>query len=461
MSAKLWAGRFSKDTSKSVNDYNSSIAFDCRMYEQDIRGSLAHAAMLQRAGILSDTEVAAISEGLQSILADLTTGQLEFDSEAEDIHMFIEAELSERIGTPGKKLHTARSRNDQVATDLRLYLRDEAEEIKQLLVNLTSVLLELAELHTETIMPGYTHMQRAQPITLAHHLLAYVEMFLRDLGRLADWRARMNYNPLGAGALATSTYAVDRFYTTELLGFTAPCRNSLDAVSDRDYAIELGFGLSMVMMHLSRLSEEIILWSSQEFRFIELDDAYATGSSMMPQKKNPDVAELTRGKTSRVFGSLMTLLTMMKNLPLAYNKDMQEDKEAVFDAVDTIKLCLPAFTGMMETLTVKKDRMRAAAAGGFTNATDLADYFVRKGLPFRDAHHVAGELVHFAIAQNCSLEALSLEQYRGFFPGTEADIYEAISLEKCVAAREVFGGPAADRTSEAATACRHELANFM
>lgn len=461
MADKLWAGRFAKSTASQVNDYNSSISFDCRMYAQDIRGSLAHAAMLLKIGILSKAEELQIREGLLGILHDLDDGTLAFDPEAEDIHMFIEEVLTSRIGEAGKKLHTARSRNDQVATDLRLYLRDESYSLQKLLVTFTETLLDLASSHTETIMPGYTHLQRAQPITFAHHLLAYVEMFLRDLSRIEDWRTRMNVSPLGAGALAVSTYPVDRFFTAKELDFIEPMRNSLDAVSDRDYVAELSFILSTVMMHLSRLSEEVILWSSQEFHFIELDDAYATGSSMMPQKKNPDVAELTRGKTSRVYGSLVTLLTMMKGLPLAYNKDMQEDKEAIFNAVDTVTICLPAFTGMMATLRVNKDAMRRAAEGGFTNATDLADYFVRLGIPFRDAHHLSGELVALAISRSCSLNELSLDDFRSFVPATEDDIYEAISLDTCVTARSVYGGPAPSCTIEAISDCREALRPYQ
>lgn len=461
MQDKLWAGRFSKKTSSAVNDYNSSIAFDCRMYRQDIRGSMAHAAMLKKVGILSEAEEAEIQSGLSEILMDLESGALGFDPEAEDIHMFIEAELSRRIGQAGKKLHTARSRNDQVALDLRLYLRDEARDLKAELGLFLETLLDLAAEHTETVMPGYTHLQRAQPISFAHHLLAYAEMFMRDLERLNDWRRRMNICPLGAGALAASGYPLDRRMTAEALGFDEPSRNSLDAVSDRDFVIELNFVLAMIMMHLSRLSEEIILWASQEFRFIEIDDAYATGSSMMPQKKNPDVAELTRGKTGRVYGSLLTLLSMMKNLPLAYNKDMQEDKEAIFDALDTLKLCLPAFKGMMATLKVNCGRMRLAAAGGYTNATDLADYFVSEGVPFRDAHHMAGRLVHKASELSLPLEKLPIELYREVYPVCGEDVYEAISLERCLAVRKVYGGPAPETCAAALQECRDKTAKLL
>ncbi len=461
MAEKLWAGRFAKGTASQVNDFNSSISFDCRMYAQDIQGSLAHAAMLLKIGIVTEEEEAQIREGLLGILADLESGALSFDPEAEDIHMFVEEVLTSRIGQAGKKLHTARSRNDQVATDLRLYLRDESFELQEMLVNFCETLLDLASQNTETIMPGYTHLQRAQPITFAHHLLAYVDMFLRDLSRLRDWRERMNVSPLGAGALAVSTYPVDRFFTAEKLGFRAPMRNSLDAVSDRDYVAELAFTLSLVMMHLSRLSEEIILWASQEFRFIELDDAYATGSSMMPQKKNPDVAELTRGKTARVYGYLFTLLGMLKSLPLAYNKDMQEDKEAIFDALDTVTLCLPAFTGMISTMKVNIEEMHHAAEGGFTNATDLADYFVRLGIPFRDAHHLSGEFVRMAISKKCSLNDLSLEEYQVLVPAATEAIYEAISLATCVKAREVYGGPSSGLTMEAISSCRQDLLAYQ
>ena len=461
MADKLWSGRFQKETSREVNDYNSSIRFDCRMYAQDIEGSLAHAAMLQKQGIISAEDAEKIREGLLEISADIDAGRLAFDPAAEDIHMFIEAELSRRIGSAGKRLHTARSRNDQVAADLRLYLRDAADHVKKELTAFLETLFELASSHHESIMPGYTHLQRAQPVTFAHHILAYAEMFLRDLSRLACWRRRMNQNPLGAGALAASGYPIDRDYTCERLGFGANCRNSLDAVSDRDFVIELNFVLAMIMMHLSRLSEEIILWSSREFSFIELDDAYATGSSMMPQKKNPDVAELTRGKSGRVFGDLMSLLTMMKGLPLAYNKDMQEDKEAIFDALDTLLLCLPAFTGMTASLSVNKERMRQAAAGGYTNATDLADYFVAAGTPFRDAHRISGEIVAYASGKDKSLEDLSLEEYRRFFPDCKADVYDAISLEHCVRVRNTAGGPAPSETKKELAACRQELQDIL
>jgi argininosuccinate lyase len=456
-SDKLWAGRFAKTTDRAVNAYNSSIAFDARMFRQDIRGSQAHARMLGAIGVLSEAEVEAIVTGLAGIGQDLETGRLAIDPAAEDIHMFIEAELTSRIGEAGKKLHTGRSRNDQVALDLRLYLRDEAAEIRREMLGLYATLLSLAERHTETIMPGYTHLQRAQPITFAHHLMAYVEMLARDIQRLDECVARLNVLPLGSGALAGTTYPLDREMVARELGFASVTLNSLDGVSDRDFAIEMASVLAIFMMHLSRLSEEIVLWSSQEFSFIELDDAFSTGSSIMPQKKNPDVAELTRGKSGRVFGSLMTLLTMMKGLPLAYNKDMQEDKEAIFDAVDTVRLCLPAFTGMMATLTVRPERMRQAAAGGFTNATDLADYLVRKGLPFRAAHEVSGKLVRLCLDRGIALEDLTLAEFRQYSPLIEEDVYEAIRLETCVAARRIVGAPSPETVREALVQARQRF----
>ena len=409
---KMWAGRFSKEVDDRVNDFNSSIRFDCRMYEQDIKGSLAHAAMLAAQGIIPQEDADAIAQGLEGILADLKSGALVFDPGAEDIHMFVEAELTKRIGGAGKRLHTARSRNDQVALDLRLTLREEAKEIKALLLALISELRDRAAEHLDTVMPGYTHLQRAQPVTFAHHLAAYASMFSRDVGRVSDAAGRMEFCPLGSGALAGTTYPIDRQRTAAALGFTAPTANSLDGVSDRDFCIELANAIAVIMMHLSRFSEEIVAWCSWEFKFIELDDAFATGSSIMPQKKNPDVAELVRGKTGRVYGDLMTLLTMMKGLPLAYNKDMQEDKEAVFDAVDTVKLCLKTFTPMLHTMTVLKENMRAAAAKGFINATDCADYLTKKGVPFRDAYKITGGLVAECIRRGLTLETLPLEDYR-------------------------------------------------
>ncbi|GKH48735.1 argininosuccinate lyase [Anaerotruncus massiliensis (ex Togo et al. 2019)] len=441
---KMWAGRFSKEVDDRVNDFNSSIRFDCRMYEQDIKGSLAHAAMLAAQGIIPQEDADAIAQGLEGILADLKSGALVFDPGAEDIHMFVEAELTKRIGGAGKRLHTARSRNDQVALDLRLTLREEAKEIKALLLALISELRDRAAEHLDTVMPGYTHLQRAQPVTFAHHLAAYASMFSRDVGRVSDAAGRMEFCPLGSGALAGTTYPIDRQRTAAALGFTAPTANSLDGVSDRDFCIELANAIAVIMMHLSRFSEEIVAWCSWEFKFIELDDAFATGSSIMPQKKNPDVAELVRGKTGRVYGDLMTLLTMMKGLPLAYNKDMQEDKEAVFDAVDTVKLCLKTFTPMLHTMTVLKENMRAAAAKGFINATDCADYLTKKGVPFRDAYKITGGLVAECIRRGLTLETLPLEDYRAASGVFAEDVYGAINLETCVKGRLSEGGPSPD-----------------
>ena len=444
---KLWSGRFQKETDALVNDFNSSISFDQRMYHEDIQGSLAHAKMLGDTGVIEKADAAAIAEGLKSILADVEAGKITFTADNEDIHMNIEALLTQRIGDAGKRLHTARSRNDQVAVDLRLYLRREVDEIRGMLLDLLKVLSHLAAQHQKTVMPGYTHLQRAQPITFAQHLLAYASMFSRDVTRLEDCKKRMNLCPLGSGALAGTTYPIDRFETASLLGFDGPMANSLDGVSDRDYVIELLSALSMVMMHLSRFSEEIILWCSWEFKFIELDDAYSTGSSIMPQKKNPDVAELVRGKTGRVYGSLVSLLTTMKSLPLAYNKDMQEDKEAFFDAYDTLCKCLPTFTEMLRTTTFRADVMRRSAGLGFTNATDLADYLVGKGVPFRDAHHVSGSLVGKCVHEGRALEDLSLEELRAAHPAFDEDVYQAISLEACVERRSLQGGPAPQAVS--------------
>ena len=441
---KMWAGRFSKEVDERVNDFNSSIRFDCRMYEQDIKGSLAHAAMLAEQGIIPQEDADAIARGLEGILADLQSGALVFDPGAEDIHMFVEAELTERIGGAGKRLHTARSRNDQVALDLRLTLREEAGEIKTLLLALITELRDKAAEHLDTVMPGYTHLQRAQPVTFAHHLMAYANMFLRDVERVSDAAGRMEFCPLGSGALAGTTYPIDRQRTAAALGFTAPTANSLDGVSDRDFCIELANAVAVIMMHLSRFSEEIVAWCSWEFKFIELDDAFATGSSIMPQKKNPDVAELVRGKTGRVYGDLMTLLTMMKGLPLAYNKDMQEDKEAVFDAVDTVKLCLKTFTPMLHTMTVLKENMRAAAAKGFINATDCADYLTKKGVPFRDAYKITGGLVAECIRRGLTLETLPLADYQAASAVFAEDVYGAINLETCVKGRLSEGGPSPD-----------------
>ena len=439
---KLWGGRFSKSTDKSVDDFNSSIRFDSRMYAQDIRGSQAHAKMLGKQGIIPKEDSELIVKTLGEILKDIEDGKVEFTIDAEDIHMNIETILISRIGDVGKRLHTGRSRNDQVALDARLYLRDEAEELGEMLKNMLKTILSLAEENLDTIMPGYTHLQKAQPITFAHHIMAYYEMFSRDLSRLSDWRKRMNVMPLGSGALAGTTYPLDREFVAGELGFDSITQNSIDGVSDRDFVCELAFVLSMIMAHLSRFSEEIILWSSHEFSFIDLDDAYSTGSSIMPQKKNPDVAELARGKSGRVFGSLMGLLTMIKGLPLAYNKDMQEDKEQIFDALDTVKMCLPVFAGMLATMRLRKDKMLQGAKGGFTNATDVADYLVKKGLPFRDAHAVVGRMVAYCLDKDTVIDALSMEEFKEFSEIFDNDIYDAISLETCVNMRKIPGGPA-------------------
>ena len=438
---KMWAGRFSKEVDSRVNDFNSSIRFDARMFEQDIAGSMAHAQMLAAQGILSKEDADKIVDGLDAILEDLKSGALAIDPNAEDIHMFIEQVLTERIGVTGKRLHTARSRNDQVALDIRLCLREESEKVVGLLLELAEELTRKAEENLETVMPGYTHLQRAQPITFGHHLMAYANMLARDVGRMRDAAKRMEELPLGSGALAGTTYPIDRQMTAKALGFLRPTANSLDGVSDRDFCIELAGAISTIMMHLSRLSEEIVMWCSWEFKFIELDDAFATGSSIMPQKKNPDVAELVRGKTGRVYGDLMTLLTMMKGLPLAYNKDMQEDKEAIFDAVDTVKLCLSTMTPMIHTMTVLKENMRAAAAKGFINATDCADYLTKKGMAFRDAYKCTGGLVALCIQKGLTLETLPLAEYQKASPVFEQDIYDAISLETCVRGRTSEGGP--------------------
>jgi argininosuccinate lyase len=439
---KLWGGRFTANTDKAVDDFHSSIRFDSRMYRQDIAGSIAHAEMLGRVGVIPSAEAELICSTLKGILSDIENGRIQFEIEAEDIHMNIEKILIERIGDIGKKLHTGRSRNDQVALDLRMYLKDEVSGIRAMLLELLAVLLDISEKNTDTIIPGYTHLQRAQPITLAHHMMAYFQMFRRDVGRLDDCSVRMDVMPLGSGALAGTTYPLDRSFVAEKLGFSAITENSLDGVSDRDFVIELASCLSIVMMHLSRFCEELILWSSAEFSFVEINDAYSTGSSIMPQKKNPDVAELIRGKTGRVYGSLVALLTMMKSLPLAYNKDMQEDKEAIFDAVDTVKACLPVFTKMLSTMRIKKDNMYRAASGGFTNATDVADYLVKKGVPFRSAHEIVGKMVLYCIDNNKALDELSMEEFKGFSPKIEDDVYSAISLESCVSGRKLPGGPA-------------------
>lgn len=439
--AQLWKGRFKKELAKETNDFNSSISFDCRMFEEDITGSIAHATMLGAQGIIDQSESDKITAELFNILQDIKSGALEIDMNAEDIHTFVEGELTARLGQTGKRLHTARSRNDQVALDIRLTLRKEIEEIEEKVKGLISVICDKAEENKNTIMSGYTHLQRAQPITFAHHIMAYASMLCRDLDRLRDVKRRMNVCPLGSGALAGTTYPLNREMTAELLGFDGVTLNSLDGVSDRDFCIELAGALSIIMVHLSRFSEEIIMWCSWEFKFVELDDAFSTGSSIMPQKKNPDIAELVRGKSGRVFGDLTTLLTVMKGIALAYNKDMQEDKEAIFDAVDTVKMCLTAFTPMIETMTVLKDNMRRAAAKGFINATDCADYLVGKGLPFRDAYKATGELVALCIDRGTTLEELPIEEYKKICDLFDDGIYTAINLEKCVNDRLVIGGP--------------------
>ncbi len=440
--AKMWAGRFSKEVDETVNAFNSSISFDGRMYRHDIMGSIAHAQMLGECGIISKTDAEKIQTGLKEILSDIESGKLELDMTAEDIHMFVEAELTKRYGDVGKRLHTSRSRNDQVALDIRLYLRDEITEITGLISELTDTLCNIADKNLNTVMPGYTHLQRAQPVTFAHHMMAYAQMLLRDISRMRDTSERMNYNPLGSCALAGTTYPIDRNITSGLLGFTAPTVNSLDGVSDRDFCVELASALSLLMIHLSRFSEEIIMWCSWEFKFIELDDAYATGSSIMPQKKNPDITELIRGKAGRVTGDLVTLLSMLKGLPLAYNKDMQEDKEAIFDAIDNVKLCLKTFIPMIQTMRINKENMRNAASRGFINATDCADYLVKKGMPFRDAYKITGQLVALCIQKGLTLENLPLDEYRQFTEIFENDIYEAINMETCVNQRNSEGGPA-------------------
>ncbi len=440
--AKLWGGRFQKSTDKKVDDFNSSIRFDKRMYKQDIEGSIAHASMLGKQGVISREDSEKIVAELKNILKDIDDGKIEFEIDAEDIHMNVEKILTERIGEAGKRLHTGRSRDDQVALDLRMYLMSETQEISDMLIGAMQTLTNLAKEHTDTIMPGYTHLQKAQPITLAHHIMAYFEMFRRDFSRLCDCRRRMNVMPLGSGAMAATTYNLDRQSVADALGFDSVTMNSLDGVSDRDFVIELAGVLSLIMMHLSRFCEELILWSSHEFSFVEMDDAYSTGSSIMPQKKNPDVAELIRGKTGRVYGHLMGLLTTMKGLPLAYNKDMQEDKEPIFDAVDTVKLCLPVFCDMISSMKVNKNVMLRGAKGGFTNATDAADYLVKKGLPFREAHAVVGQMVFYAIERNMSLDELSMEEFKKFSEIIEKDIYDAISMQTCVNDRKIIGGPA-------------------
>ena len=445
---KLWAGRFQKETDTLVNDFNSSITFDARMYKEDIAGSIAHATMLGKQGIIEAHEAEKIIEGLKVILADIDAGQVEFSLENEDIHMNIETMLTQRIGDTGKRLHTGRSRNDQVAVDFRLYVKGEIPKIINMILDLEKVLIQKAQANLETVMPGYTHMQRAQPTTFAHYMMAYANMLRRDVTRLEDCLERMDECPLGAGALATSTYPVDRFQTAAALGFQKPTDNSMDSVSDRDFAIEFLSACSILMMHLSRFSEEIILWCSWEFKYVELDDAYSTGSSIMPQKKNPDVAELVRGKTGRVYGSLVTLLTVMKGLPLAYNKDMQEDKECVFDAIDTVEMCLPVFTAMLDTLTVLPKNMRNAASGGFINATDCADYLTKKGMPFREAYMIVGRLVNLCIKAGETLDTLPLKDFRSISNLFDADVYQALELKTCVNGRKVYGGPAKEAVEQ-------------
>ena len=439
--AQLWGGRFTKETDQLVYNFNASISFDQKFYRQDIQGSIAHVTMLAATGILTEDEKLLIIEGLNGILSDIESGELEITSKYEDIHSFVEANLIDRIGDPGKKLHTGRSRNDQVALDMKLYTRDEVMEIQSLVVALLKTLHSLMKEHVDTFMPGFTHLQKAQPITFAHHLGAYMEMFKRDYSRLTDIYERMNFCPLGAGALAGTTYPLDRDLTASLLSFKGPTLNSIDSVSDRDYIIELLSALSTIMMHLSRFSEEIIIWNSNEYQFIELDDAYSTGSSIMPQKKNPDIAELVRRKTGRVYASLHSILVTMKGLPLAYNKDMQEDKELTFDAIDTVKGCIALFTGMLSTMTVNKEKMAASAQNGFTNATDAADYLVNHGVPFRDAHGIVGQLVLFCIEKNIALDDMTLDEYKTISPVFQEDIYEAISLKTCVNMRNTIGAP--------------------
>ena len=442
--AQLWGGRFTKETDKLVYNFNASISFDKKFYKQDIQGSMAHTTMLEKQGILTKEDAEAIRKGLTSILEDVESGKLEISDAYEDIHSFVEANLIDRIGDAGKRLHTGRSRNDQVALDMRLYVREEILEIDVLVKELLQVLLNIMEENLETYMPGFTHLQKAQPVTLAHHFGAYFEMFKRDRSRLKDIYVRMNYCPLGAGALAGTTYPLDREFSAELMGFAGPTLNSMDSVSDRDYVIELLSALSTIMMHLSRFCEEIIIWNTNEYRFVEIDDAYSTGSSIMPQKKNPDIAELVRGKTGRVYGALTSILTTMKGIPLAYNKDMQEDKELTFDAIDTVKGCVALFTGMVKTMKFNKPVMEKSAINGFTNATDAADYLVGKGVPFRDAHGIIGRMVLYCIDKNCGIEDLSMEEFKELSPVFDTDIYDAVSLKTCVEKRLTIGAPGKD-----------------
>lgn len=455
---KLWGGRFTKEENQLVHNFNESLSFDQKFYHQDIEGSIAHVTMLAKQGVVSEDDKKAIIDGLKGILADLESGKLVFTKEHEDIHSFVEANLTERIGEAGKRLHTGRSRNDQVALDMKLYCRDEIDEIDGLVKTLLEELLKIMKGNLETWMPGFTHLQKAQPVTLAHHMGAYFEMFRRDRGRLHDIRKRMNYCPLGSGALAGTTYPLDREYTAQLLGFDGPTLNSMDSVSDRDYVIELLSALSTIAMHLSRFCEEIIIWNSNEYRFVEIDDAYSTGSSIMPQKKNPDIAELVRGKAGRVYGALMSILTVMKGIPLAYDKDMQEDKELTFDAIDTVKGSLALFTGMISTMTFNKNRMEDSAKNGFTNATDAADYLVNHGVPFRDAHGIVGQLVLMCIEKNCALDDLSLEEFKSISPVFEEDVYEAISMKTCVQKRVTIGAPGPDAMKQVIEIYEKELA---
>ena len=454
---KLWGGRFTKETNQLVHNFNASLSFDQKFYHQDIEGSIAHVKMLAKQGILTTEDRDAIIEGLEGIRRDLESGALAFTAEHEDIHSFVEAVLTERIGEAGKRLHTGRSRNDQVALDMKLYTRDEIDELDGLVKSLLDELLKLMEENLDTYMPGFTHLQKAQPITLAHHMGAYFEMFDRDRSRLSDIRKRMNYCPLGSGALAGTTYPLDREYTAELLGFDGPTLNSMDSVADRDYVIELLSALSTIAMHLSRFCEEIIIWNTNEYQFVEIDDSYSTGSSIMPQKKNPDIAELIRGKTGRVYGALVSILTTMKGIPLAYNKDMQEDKELTFDAIDTVKGCLALFTGMISSMTFKKDAMEASAKNGFTNATDAADYLVNHGVAFRDAHGIVGQLVLYCIEKGIALDDMSLEEFQAISPVFEEDIYDAISMKTCVKKRMTIGAPGQDAMKKVIEACRERL----
>lgn len=458
--AQLWGGRFTKETDQLVYNFNASLSFDQKLYKQDITGSMAHAAMLAKQGILTEEEKEAITEGLQGILADIEAGVLEFSPEYEDIHSFVEANLIARKGDVGKKLHTGRSRNDQVALDMKMYVRDEIGEIDSLLKELLTSLLHIMKENLHTYMPGFTHLQKAQPVTVAHHFGAYFEMFKRDRSRMTDIRKRLNLCPLGSGALAGTTYPLDRAYTAELLEFDGPTLNSMDSVADRDYLIELLAALSTVMMHLSRFCEEIIVWNSNEYQFVEIDDGYSTGSSIMPQKKNPDIAELVRGKTGRVYGALNSLLATMKGIPLAYNKDMQEDKEWAFDAIDTAKGCLALFTGMLKTMEFNKDRMEESAKHGFTNATDAADYLVNHGVPFRDAHGIVGQLVLTCIEKKIPLDELTLEEYKKICPVFEEDVYEAISLETCVNKRTTIGAPGREAMEQAIKIYEEYMKNY-